>query len=93
VSSSKAARTISVVMRRPVRGRSGKPDSVRSNCIGSFGVVPPCCSLRIRSVMAVSEGEPVGVSIDLGELAGVVGEIDVGSHIESMHRFVIACKI
>jgi hypothetical protein len=33
------------------------------------------------------------MSVNLGELACVVGEIDVGSHMDSMHLFDITCKI
>jgi hypothetical protein len=33
------------------------------------------------------------VRIDFGELAGVGGDVDIGSHISSMHPFDKTCKI
>src|ERR1017187_7098785 len=33
------------------------------------------------------------MSVDLGELTGVIGEFDIGSHMTSMHRFYRTCKI
>jgi hypothetical protein len=33
------------------------------------------------------------VSVDFGELTGVIGDIDIGAHIVSMHPFYFTCKI
>lgn len=41
----------------------------------------------------VAQGDPVGVRINLGELAGIVCDVDIGSHISSMRRFCRTCKI
>lgn len=40
----------------------------------------------------IAKVEPVGVRIKLGELAGVIGNVDIGSHTSSMHRFEKTCK-
>ena len=40
---------------------------------------------------SVTERNPVRMGVDLGEVAGVVGDVDVGSHIEIMHLILNAC--
>jgi hypothetical protein len=63
-------------------GKVGKPEADRPN----FGVsdAPDATTALADQVSdGVAEGNPVGVSVDIGELAGVVGEIDIGSHIAS----------
>ena len=78
---------------RPFGGKVGKPEAVRPNLGVSDALLAVCLALADQVGDGVAEGDPVRVSVDLGKLTGVVGEIDIGSHIASMHRFENTCKI
>ena len=67
---------------RPLGGKIGNPEAAQEDTRELLDVTETARWLfRISSVIASPEVDPVGVRIDLGELAGVIGNVDIGSHI------------